>query len=169
MRTLPSFTQAFFSHLPANDVAGTSQQEPLAYSSEKYKTVDRFIRSADFASFKKEYEDLLDRITAFVYDNADQLDPPLLKETRDSVKDDFHVLKQHLFDSQENFFGSHKPVVYGRGKKMFHDFDELLQNECIPLQQRIQSVVGVADKMRVCSGGLLSDLQEAMAMLKGSN
>ena len=174
MRISATFTKEFFSSLPANDTAGSSQQAqqeqaPLIYSSGKHGGVDDFINSADFDKFKQEYTALLDRITAFVHDHANKLNPPLSDETKKKVRDDFNVLKQHLFDSQVNFFGSHKPEVYGVGKEMFHAFEELLQNGRIPFQQRINAVVELAPRTRMCSGGVLSELQEVMAALKAGS
>ena len=174
MRTFSTFTNAFYSTLPTNDVASPSQQAqqkqaPLIYSFEKHGSVDNFMRSADFGKFRQDYIDLLDHITAFVHDHANKLNPPLLDETKKKVKDDFDVLKQHLFESEGGFFGPRKPEVYGSGKEMFHVFEELLHNEDIPLQQRINAVIELAPRTRMCSGGLLSDLQEVMAALKADS
>lgn len=174
MRTLPSFTPAFRRPLPANDMAGPSrpaQQKPapLTYSSARYRSVNDFIQSADFGQFKQEYTDLLDHIAAFVHDHGNKSNPSLSDETKEQVKDDYDVLKQHLFDFQEDFFGPRKPEIYSVCKEMFHEFAELLQNERIPLQQRIDAVVELAPRARMCSGGLLSDLQETTAALKAAN
>ena len=174
MRTSATFTKAFFSAVPMKDVAGPSQQAqqkqtPSTYSPEVHGSVDDFMLSTDFGKFKQDYIDLLDRITAFVHDHANKLNPPLLDDTKKKVQDDFDVLKQHLFDSQEDYFGRYKPEVYGVGKEMFHAFEELLQHERLPLQQRINAVVELAPRTRMCSGGLLSDLQEVTAALKAAN
>lgn len=141
----------------------------MTYSNEKYGTIDNFIRSDDFAPFKQEYTDVLDSIAAFVYEHASRLSPPLLNETCNDVKADFEVLKEHLFNLQTDYFRSHKPIVYGTTKEMFHEFNRMLRNENINLQQRMDAVRALATKAPVCSGGMGTELQEAIMALKIAN
>ncbi|HEX7635193.1 MAG TPA: hypothetical protein VF427_07940 [Noviherbaspirillum sp.] len=113
-----------------------------------------------------EYEDVLGRIAAFVQDYGNRLEPPMLNATKKQVKDDFDVLKEHLFGS---YFGRRTQEMYGMGKELFHAFDSLLKNEKISLSQRMDAVVALAPRARVCAGGLLSDLQSTIIKLQLSN
>ena len=111
---------------------------------------------------------MIDSIAAFMEHHANDLDLPLLAETREDVKKNFNVLKEHLFSAQQDYFHSHKPEMYGTGKEMFHTFAKLLQEKRVPLQQRMDAVQNLSSKAWLCSGGVLSELEEATAVLMAS-
>ena len=173
MRPSSSFTPLFFRPTTTvNDTPGPSrptrqQPEPLTYSRENYGDINRFTRSRDFRTFKKEYEDTLDRIAAFVQDNGNRLEPPLLNATKQKVTNDFNTLKHRLFVSHD--FGLSTPAVYGTGKDLFHALEGLLKNENIPLQHRMDAVVALAPRTGACAGGLVGDLDATIVKLKLSN
>lgn len=139
---------------------------PLSYSREEHGSVSDFAGSPEFKIFQKEYEDVIDRIENFVHEHADQLDPPLLDETKEKVTADFNKLKTRLFDLENNYFSSHIGQIYGAVKEMFHAFDDMLDNSRIPLVQSMNAVCNLADKAVVCSGGLSSELQDEITTLK---
>jgi len=173
MRSSVRFTPSFFRPLSVNDRPGPSEpaaqtQEPLIYSPEKHGRVGAFIRSPQFNTFRQEYEQVIDSITAFVEQHAHDLNPPLLAKTRQKMKDDFNVLKKHLFDEQGYHFFPHQNKVYGVGKEMFHAVAKLLQESHVPLQQRMNAVRNLSLQARVCSGGVLSGLAAETAILTAS-
>ena len=81
------------------------------------------------------------------------------------MKDDFNVLKKHLFDEQGYHFFPHQNKVYGVGKEMFHAVAKLLQESHVPLQQRMNVALDLSSYTQECSGRLLSKLEAAIATL----
>ena len=156
---------------------------PLIYSAQEHGEVADFILSPKFDTFQEEYENVIDRITAFLHAHANQTDPstsnpdlnasesdPALSEkTEAEVMASFKKLKEHLFDSQGRFFGPHLPQVYGAAKRLFHEFDDMLGNSRIPPEQRLTAIRNLAEPAEVCSGGLMTELEEAVARLKRFN
>ncbi|HEY4542060.1 MAG TPA: hypothetical protein VIG66_06790, partial [Noviherbaspirillum sp.] len=55
-----------------------------------------------FAAFKKDYRDLLDRIHAFVKNNADKDDPPLTETTVAAIKENLDRFYSNMFE--EDYF-----------------------------------------------------------------
>src|SRR5688572_14015001 len=113
-----TFTSTFL-HTPiVKEKAGPSQtapqaNEPVSYLKNKHGTVEAFVRSADFAQFRNEYQATFARIVAFAETHRDLLVPPNptraqedinkeKKERIDKVKHHFAVLERHLFE--ENYF-----------------------------------------------------------------
>jgi len=175
MRTSISFTHAFLKSPLHNEnqagPSGAASPSPalMTYSPAQHGSVNQFLAHPDFVAFKQQYIQAIDSITAFVQAHADQLDPPLSAQQRNQVKEDFDVLKQHLFEG--NFFNQstrndHRPEVYGPGKDMLDTLVKLLQDERIPLLKRMNAAVALSPRARMCSGGLLSDLQETVTELK---
>ena len=173
MRSSVTFTPSFFRPLTISDRPGPSEpaaqtQAPLIYTPEAHGEIGAFIRSPLFNTFKEEYKQVIDSITAFMDRHAHDLDSPLLAKTRSEVKSNFDALKKHLFNQVDNYFGSHKPMMYGVGKEMFHAFDKLLQESHVPLQQRMDAVRNLSLQAKVCSGGVLSGLAAETAILTAS-
>ena len=52
---------------------------------------------------------------------------------------------------------------------MFHELDNLLGNEKIPLEKRMNAIMAMAPQMETCSRGILTGLKEAISTLKHSN
>ena len=167
----PTFTPAFFdpnSFNPISHSRRSAETKQILFSDKKYRamTMQQFMAHPDFFKCQQEYAAILENIVGFIKGNADKVEPGLSKNTTDSIQDDFDTLKSHLFDFSEDFFSTHKPIVYGPGKEMFHELVNLLGNEKIALQKRMTAVIAMAPQMRVCSGGMLTVLQEALSSLK---
>lgn len=125
----------------------------------------------DKLTFIQQYTEVLDNIVAFVRNQGDKLNPPLLESTKNAVKGHFHVLKEHLFVEDGKYFVNSReedfrPLMYENVKDMFHELAQVLKDEDISLQRRINAVVDFAPRAEVCSGGLGSDLQEMTMKLK---
>lgn len=168
--------------LQSSDIAGPSTsasasceptpREEKNYSSEVHGEINHFFEHEDFVPFLDQYTSVLNNITAFVRHQGDKLKLPLLEKTKQEVEGHFDKLKKHLFEGNGKFFlrdGDHRPLMYGTVKKMFHEFSRMLEDEGIPLQNRINAVLALAPRAAVCSGGLGSDLQETIGALKLSN
>lgn len=188
MRTSARFTQSFL-HTPlvnnATESPATARQaeEPVYYSPARHGSMNAFIDSPDFSTFKEEYQAIFTRITAFVETHADLLVPPHLAGTPqekhkikteqvDKVKEHFAVLQQHLFEG--NFFNppngeDHRAEMYATCKQWFHHLDKLLQDQGIRLETRLMAVTELAPRLEMCSGGISADLQETLAALKAAN
>jgi ankyrin repeat protein len=125
-----------------------------------------FLVSEDFPRFKTEFTDLIDHIHAFADAHKSKVNPQLTQATLDQLKMDCETMKTHLFDQELNYFSVHKTDVYSTIKKYFHDFDDLLKNEKIPLQARVNTLTDLGKKMNMCAGGLLSELECAIGALR---
>lgn len=173
MNTSIFFTKAF-SQPDAFELSSRqprpSVPKPRLFSDSKYQgmSVRDFVESPDFQVCQQEYSDLLDRLIDFVKDGANKINPALSQRVVDEVEADFNGLKTHLYDSMVDFFDNHKDVIYGVGKEMFHELDNLIQDEKIPIQKRMNAVTAMAHQMPLCSGGVLTALQNTIASLKYS-
>lgn len=93
-----------------------------------------------FPECQRQYMALLDGLAAFVDTRAGQMQPPLLDKTKARIKADINALKTHLTNQNENYFGPHKPVIYGAAKELFHELDQLLANRGLSLERRMLAV-----------------------------
>lgn len=170
-----SFTPKFYNTIPPAPPPPKKQAfwaaKPIILSNNKYPGLflTDFEQNSNFKKCKKEYFDLLDRVIDFSHTNADKVTPPLSMEGRSDIAVKFNDLKNHINDSNGDFFGAHKEIIFGVGKEFFHELDDLLKNETIPLQKRMNAVVVMAPAMAMCSGGVLTALQEAVSGLKHSS
>jgi len=163
--------------------AASQANGPISYLKSKHGTVDAFVRSADFAQFKSEYQTTFARIVAFVEAHGDLLVPPNperaqkeidqeKKERIDKVKQQVAVLERHLFE--DNYFNprggtDHREEMYSTCKQWFHKLDELLQNDKLPPQARMTAVMDLAPRLDACSGGIMADLQGTVSVLKAAS
>ena len=163
----PSFFRPLVSDEPEPSRPAGQEQEPLIYSSQKHGRLEEFIASTDFKEFRDEYKAVLKSIKAFVQDHANDLTPPLSDEIRNKVNNQFGALEKRLFDASGG--GLDTPVakehMYGAGKRVFHEFAELLQDKGILLQNRMNAVLTLTGRLEFCFGGISSDLSDVTAIL----
>jgi uncharacterized protein len=145
-----SFTQKFYS-------APSFAPVP---NNQAYKT------PAGSSQLQKEYIDLVSRVEYFAIENAEKISPSLSIRSTVEIQAGFSDLKNHISNSDGEFFGTHKEVIYGPGMEMFNELDVLLNNNTISLQKRMNAVVMMAPAMGMCSGGVLTALQNAVSTLR---
>ncbi len=167
------FTRKFLESTPSTpelEKRPNNPTKPIILSSPEYRGIFtlNFRNMADFKRCQSEYSDLLDRVVNFARQNANGVEPALSERSIDDISGNFSKLKNHISNSDVDFFGPHKEMIYGPGKEMFHELDDLLQNEKIPLQKRLNAIKVMAPVMGLCSGGVLTALQEAVSSLKHS-
>ena len=182
----PSFTPSFHQPMQLDrvDEAGPSNsaspsreptcQEEKNYTQTKYRLIDVFFKHEDFGTFKKQYTDTLNNIAAFVHTNGDKIKPPLTEDTKKSVENDLQLLKDRLFKNDGNAFRidpsiDRRPFMYGTAKEMFHVLSRLLENENLPLQNRINAIVLFSPRAGACQAGIGADLQDTIRKLTISN
>ncbi len=166
------FTQHFFSPQQTDTLttttANVSAPGVIRYDEQRYGAVDAFMRHADFVPFKQQYIRLIDQVIAFAHARADQLTPPVTKPRMQAISSDFETFKHHLFDAEQDFFSSHKYLLYGVGFDAIKQLSHLLKDERIALQRRMDTVLNLAPDTTVCAGGCITGLQKALSMLTTS-
>lgn len=177
MTTAVSFSRNFYNSQlytrpPRVQTPAAQASRRIILSGPEYQGIfssDNFRQRRDFTECQQQYKDILNRITRFTRENADQITPPLSQRSINTVKQHFDRLKNHLTNPNIDFFGNHKDIIYGPGKELFHELDDLLQDDAIPLQKRMNAVVMMAPSMPTCSGGVLTAVQEAISSLSHSS
>jgi ankyrin repeat protein len=168
----------------ANEITGSSQTAvetlqaaidaldvpKLVYSTEKYTKLESFLEHPDFTDFRKEFEDEIDWLIQFAEDHArkegDPNDAPrLTHEAIGKICTDLNTFKDRLFDSTF-FLAKDKEVLYSGGKKMLFAYGRLLRSGKAPLERCLPSLQNVAEKMAVCSGGMMTELHDETDNLK---
>jgi hypothetical protein len=169
--TIIAFTPKFydpkpFTSAPKKQAPQTSK--PIILSNPIYRGIFslNFHNLNEFRLCKKEYTDVLDRIVDFTQKNADKINPKLSRQNIDNISEHINDLRNHVSNPNIDFFGEHKEIIYGPGKELFHELDDLLQNEQIPVQKRMNAVAMMAPSLGLCSGGVLTAVQEAVSSLK---
>lgn len=158
-----------FIHKPPRPTPKTPK--PIVLSQPEHRHV---LASPDYSStpaFKNcvsEYWQILDRVVDFSNSNSKKISPPLPDRSVKAINKHFDELREHIHNPRYDYFEAHKEVIFGSGKEMFHELDNLLQDEKIPLQKRMNAVTMMAPSMGMCSGGVLTALQEAVSSLKNS-
>lgn len=150
------------------ETAPESAQPRIYYSERKYTSFNNFLKHPDFAIFKQQFIQLIDGVAQFSSLRAQDVSPPIAPERLTVIQRDFDILKGHLFDDSD-YFSSHKSLVYGTGKEYFDRLSQLLHDERIPLQKRLDVVIKLSGETVVCSGGLATGLQHAIGTLKASS
>ena len=157
-----TFIPAFFSRQADNTSAMIEQrdgvQSQVLYSEHAYQSADAFIRHPDFAVFKQQYTDLIDGVTHFFEQHAEQVTPAIPASRIGTVNASFATLKDHLFNIEQNFFSRHRDLVFGLGKEYFQKISQLLHDERIPVQHRLDAITNLAAGMTVCGGRIMTEL-----------
>jgi ankyrin repeat protein len=173
------FTPALFEKPQEENNSGEGQSAGLLlYSNEKYGSVRAFMttHNADFAKFKKEFEDEIERVKKFAEDHTraegDSGSPGLSPETIKTIFNNFKVFERRLFGADKSggnlAYGNNADAVFTTGKIKFFTFSKLLHNSDISLQARLDALANVADKVTVCGPGLINDLEDQITGLIGS-
>ncbi len=168
-----SFTSKFFDAKPYTREPITLAPQfpkPTILSSAQYHKISpsSFAQNAAVKQCQAEYSALLDRTITFSRENSEKATPALSENCLNDIEHNLNALKSHICNLNVDFFSSHKEMMYGPGKEMFHEFDSLLQNDKIPLQKRLNAVTTMAGAMDKCSGGVLTAVQDAISSLKQS-
>jgi len=176
MFSAPKFSPSFWapnvpsaSPLATQSSPSVATQPPVIFNPEVHGTNFADFQATDqFKRCQSEYLALVDNIIQFAHHHASALSPPLSDAALHTIKLHFGDLKDHLTNDQVDYFASQKPVVYGAGKHMLVEFERLLQNRDLPLQQRIDAIKAMAEGISTCSGGLLTAITEGVGALKMS-
>jgi hypothetical protein len=174
------FTSALFEKPQGENKSSEDQSGGLLlYSKERYGSVQAFIthHAADFARFKKEFEDEIDRVKKFVEDHS-QADgghssgPHFSPEMKLTIVSKLEAFKPRLFGVDNaggnQAYRSSAAIVYSTGKTSFFSFSKLLHNQEIPLQKRLDSLANLAHALTVCGPGLINDLESQLINLMGA-
>lgn len=143
-----------------------SDPKPVLFSDEKYDgmKVSEFIDGPDFKTLKQEYTGLIDGLIDFANSNAEKINPPLSEERLENIKISLLEFKDHLFSSEH--FDDHLGIMYGYGKELLHELQNLMNHGSVPLQKKIDTLLDIAPSLPLCSGGVLTALQEGISSLK---
>lgn len=172
MRTPIMFASAFFQPMPAhptstssNDRAESSNSSSTShkptleknYSTEKYGSMQAFYEREGFDTVLEQYKNVLGNITDFVSNHSQD------EKNKKTVIEDFGELKKHLS-------GKHKydSLVYGLIKGLFHEFSRTLEDNAIPLQDRLNAVLEISDRVPACADGIAGELEETIRGLRAS-
>jgi ankyrin repeat protein len=174
MKTHISFTSSFLTQpapLPPAPLPAAAEVEKSSWTflrDEKFfqKTKNELEKNQIFHQCRKEYGELICRIICFYKDNAKKINPSLENKTINQVEGDFLIFKENVTNFESDYFSSNKALVYGAAKEMFHEFENLLLDEKLPLQRRMDSITAMAPQMQTCSGGILTVLKNGVSSLK---
>jgi hypothetical protein len=113
---------------------------------------------------------LIEDIIGFANKNYrnQNLTPELTVGTLAAIEVGLRELKRHLLEAKAEFFGDDGPLLYGPGKEMFHEFVNLLNDERIPLQTRMNAIQSLAAGVQTCAGKVLTTLRTEVSNLKGT-
>jgi hypothetical protein len=134
------------------------------YSREKHKSLERFLKHGDFEAFRKEFKAEIDRLIKFADEHIrKESDAPaagrLSSEAAGKIRGDLEKFKANIF-SRTHFPPQDKELIYSEGKRMFFNYGRLLHSGKAPLDTSLLSLQNVAEKMVVCSGGMVTELQD---------
>jgi ankyrin repeat protein len=136
----------------------------LVYSPEQYESMETFLKHRKFHAFRKEFEEEIDRLMKFAEDHArkegDANDIPRLSIAAiEEIRQNLNRFKTRLF-SPHIFSQTEKELIYNEGKTMFFNYGRLLCSGKASLDKCLPSLKNVAEKMAVCSGGMMTELQD---------
>ena len=114
---------------------------------------------------REEFVAVLDNVVDFTYSHANEIEPRMSQRHLEQIESDFGVLRTHLMDQTNDYFGSHKPVVFGHGQDMFEAFHDLLGNELVPLHRKMDAIGTLAPHMTMCSGAIMTAMQAGVSSL----
>lgn len=168
------FNPSFFApdhgpHTPA-EVSGSSQgpASRLLYSPAGYQSLAAFLQHSDFPRFEQEYRELVDRIPRFAAAHADRVDPPLSSARLAQISADCEEFKHKLFARQGEAYDAHRTIMYGTAKEALTAFTDLLADESLALQKRLDAVVNLTPQLRMCTGGVMTELVNELHKLRTS-
>jgi ankyrin repeat protein len=180
-----SFTQSFFARpaeMPATQnepgsSTGSSAALVFFNGGDNYSEFRKFVANRElFVKCVQEYHGLLDRILNFANRTGPMLSPPLTDNTLKLIRQNVELLKQKIAHPPAGPQPG-LPLMYGAGKERFQELANLLEQ--VPLlsregkqrylARRMEVVQMLAPSLAVCSGGVISTLEEALASLKPQN
>jgi ankyrin repeat protein len=166
----PTFYQAYRNKRPGSPVQDSHTPAPVLFTNPQYhgQLIEQFMASPDFARCLEQYAALVDGLVHFVEQHAQRLPQPLSETGVTAIKDVLGQFKNNTLDLVRDFYGPHKPLIYGTVKEILHELESWLKNDKIPLQKRINVIQAMAPHMGACTGGILTALQAAITDLKCS-
>jgi hypothetical protein len=142
----PRFEKAFLKP-PAREMQGC---EDVSYQPHLHgQEIGAFENGPDFEIFKKNFIAQFDEVIQFAEEKQCHAD---------LVRNAFETLKSRLFDQDNHFYGKHKHVMYGAGKRALDELASLLYNEGIRLELRCDAVVQLAKDIGACAEGAATHL-----------
>lgn len=181
-----SFTPAFFKRDPSPQISNTSPGPSSAgHSSPVYfrhgDDTDKFREFMAnlplFEQCKTEYRDMLDRLKRFAEQAGPKLSPPLTGATLEQIQQNIGRL-QHNIANPSDPLRPGTAMMYGLGKERFHDLVALMEersssphkdNQQRHLARRMDVLQTLAPHLGVCSGGVITALEDALASLRPQN
>ena len=166
------FTKHFFSPQPVEigspSTPAAMEARSIRYDARRHGSVNDFLRHADFAAFKQHFIGLINEVNAFAHCHANQLTPPVTELRLNAIARDLNKFKDHLFDTEEDFFSNHKSLVYSVGFDAVEQLAHLMRDDRITLQRRMDTLINLAPDTTMCAGGCVTGLHNALGMLKTS-
>jgi hypothetical protein len=153
VKPTPRFEKAFLKP-PAREMQGC---EDISYQPHLHgREISAFENGPDFEMFEKNFIAQFDEVIQFAVDK---------KCHPDLVRNAFETLKSRLFDRDNHFYGKHKHVMYGAGKRALDELASLLYNDGIRSELRCDTVVQLAKDIGKCAEGAATHLARAAGNL----
>ena len=123
-------------------------------------------KRTEFKTHLTQFEAVIDHVSAFAELNAHDVTPTLSRDAVEGIKDDLEDFKRHVVNTDRDFFCAHRSTVYDAGKDTMHEIDELLHLDTISLQHRMTVLQAMTPGLRMCSGAVMTSLEEALQSLR---
>ncbi|MES2356331.1 MAG: hypothetical protein V4568_18400 [Pseudomonadota bacterium] len=104
-----------------------------------------------FQKFTEEYCEGVDRLIKFLEDNG------VSEDIIEKAKTNISLFKKRAFDKDNTYYSGQKEILYSSVKKTLFTALNLLENENIPLDKRLEAVPELTAKLAVCQTGLLNE------------
>ena len=176
MKNHISFTSAFFeAKLPVSTVVDpgeavrTEREQRVPIRAFNAGTMEQFLNAqkpSDFKTHQSQFAAVIDRVSTFAEANANQVSPALSAASVDKIKENLNKFKTHVINTDIDFFCTNRATIYGGGKTALHEIDERLHMDTIALQSRMSVLQAMTQGLTMCSGGVMTALDEALQTLR---
>ena len=179
MKSRPSLTwfkPAFFNpELPVStavaptEAVKTEREQRVSINAFRDGTMRQFLKAqkpSDFTTHQDQFAAVIDRVATFAQVNANQVTPALSAASVARMKENLNDFKTHVINTDIDFFCANRATIYSEGKATLHEIDERLHMDTISLQSRMNVLQALTPGLPMCSGGVMTSLQEALQTLQ---
>ncbi len=147
--------------------AGNQQDTPVILNQPEFFKVSNAAleNNEEFKKSRQQYRELIKVTTDFYSNNANSVTPAISVNRVTETSENLKKFTEKLYRLSNDDFGQDLYLIYGTAKESLHKIVDLLSNEKIPMQIRMDEISNMASKMTVCAGGVVTQLQETLGCL----
>lgn len=129
--------------------------KPVYFEKEKDKDLVSFLINKErFNAMKDQYNQLLDKLVDFCKYNLNKTDRSI---------SNIEIFRKHLFNG---YFSDDQKILFSIGKQYMESIIRSINNKEISIDVKIDIIRNFTTNLDICSGGVISALQDAMQSLR---